>query len=59
MTNDVFIMGIKIKSSSGASIERNSVSSLKEVMLIDINALHGMLGRASEAVVRKTEKNYG
>ena len=28
-------------------------------MLIDINDLHGMLGHAPEAVVRKTAKHYG
>ena len=52
-------MGINIKSSSGASIERNSVSPLKAGTLIDINVLHGMLGHASEAVVRKIAKYYG
>ena len=51
-------MGIKIKSSSGASIERNIVSTLKAGTLIDIKVLHGMLGHASEAVVRKTAKHY-
>ena len=52
-------MGIKIKSSSGASIERNIVSTLKAGTLIDIKVLHGMLGHASEAVVKKTATHYG
>ena len=52
-------MGINIKSSSVASIERNSVSPLKAGMFIGINVLHGMLGHASEAAVRKTSKHYG
>ena len=51
-------MGINIKSSSGSSIENNSVSTLKAGTLIYINVLHGMLGHASEAVVRKTAKYY-
>ena len=42
LTKDGFIMGINIKSSSGAIIERNSVSPLKSGMLIAINVLHGM-----------------
>ena len=52
-------MGINIKSSSGASIEINSVSTLMAGTLIGINFLHGMLGHASEAVVRKKSKFYG
>ena len=52
-------MGINIKSSSGASIERNSVNPFKAGTLIDINVLRGMLGHASEAVVRKIAKHYG
>ena len=52
-------MSINIKSSSGACIERNSVSPLKAGTLIDIKVLHGMLGHASEAVVRKIAKHYG
>ena len=54
-----FIMGINIKSISGASIERNSVIPLKAGTLIDINVLHGMLCHVSETVVRKTAKHYG
>ena len=46
LTKDCLIMGININSSSGASIERNSVSPLKAVTLIDINVLHFMLGHA-------------
>ena len=52
-------MVINIKSSSGVSIEMNSVSPLKAGTLIDINVFHGMLGHASETVVRKTAKHYG
>ena len=52
-------MVINIKNSSGASIESNSGSPLKVGTLIDIIVLHGMLGHASEAVVRKTSKHYG
>ena len=59
LTKDGFIMGINIKSSSGASIERNSVSPLKAVTLMDINVLYGMLGHASYDFVRKTAKHYG
>ena len=52
-------MGINIKSSSGASIERNSVSPIKAGTLIDMNVLHSMSGHASEDVVRKIVKHYG
>ena len=46
LTKDGFIMGINIKSRSGASIETNSVSTLKAGTLIGVNVLHGMLGYA-------------
>ena len=52
-------MGINIKNSSGASIERNILSSIKAGALMDFKVLHGMLGNASEAVVRKISKHYG
>ena len=52
-------MGINIKSSSGANIERNSVSPPKAGTLIGIDVLDGMLGRLSEAVVKKTATHYG
>ena len=42
-------MGTNTKISSGASIERNSDSTLKAGTSIDIKILHGMLGHASEA----------
>ena len=45
LTKDCFIMVINIKSRSGASIERNIVSTLKAGTLIDIKVLHGMLGQ--------------
>ena len=59
LTKDDLIMSINIKSSSGASIERNGFSPFKEGTLIYINVLHGILGHASEYVVRKTVKYYG
>ena len=52
-------MGTNTKISSGASIERNSDSTLKAGTSIDIKILHGMLGHASEAFVRETVKHYG
>ena len=52
-------MGINITSSSGATIEMNSVSPIEAGTFIDINVLHGMLGHASYDVVRKTAKHYG
>ena len=52
-------MGMNIKSRSGASIESNIVSPIKAETIIDIKVLHGILGHASEAVVRKKEKYYG
>ena len=51
-------MGINVKSSSGNIIESNSGSPLKAGTSIDINFLHGMLGHASQDVVRKTVKYY-
>ena len=59
LTKDGFIVDINIRSSSGVSIERNSVSPLKARTLFDINILHSVLWHVSEAVVRKTVKHYG
>ena len=58
-TNDDFIMGININIRSGSSIERNNAGQLKAGTLIGIHILNGILGHSSEAVLRKTEKNYG
>ena len=52
-------MGININIRSGSSIERNNAGQLKAGALIGIHILNGILGHSSEAVLRKTEKNYG